>query len=296
MADYLKQTDLFEVEVVYMDTLWPGIKYNSDRSTPLTGYLKQFPAHNPLPISDDPAKASRFEIDFEVYDLVISNLGANTPDWPESTKRNFERYMQQGGGLVIVHAANNAWGDWTAFNKMIGLGAWGARDSTSGPFVYYDNQGTIQADSTQGVCGSHGQEHEFVLTTRAPDHPIMRGLPASWLHAKDELYDRMRGPFDHTTILATAFSDTAINEQPWEPALKGSGKHVPMLLAIDYGQGRTFHTTLGHFDYSLECVGFITTFTRGAEWAATGTVTQRVPGDFPTARQTSSRSWRSTDP
>jgi len=34
---------------------------------------------------------------------------------------------------------------------------------------------------------------------------------------------------------------------------------------------------------------FLTTFTRGAEWAGTGRVTIPVPDDFPTAGETSVR-------
>ncbi|MGB2760197.1 MAG: ThuA domain-containing protein, partial [Maribacter stanieri] len=70
------------------------------------------------------------------------------------------------------------------------------------------------------------------------------------------------------------------------------GQNVPQLMAINYGKGRVFHSTLGHFDYSMECVGFITTFQRGAEWAASGKVTQEIPNDFPTAGATSSRFWK----
>jgi len=142
------------------------------------------------------------------------------------------------------------------------------------------------------VAGSHGFEHEYLITSRAPEHPIMKGLPQSWLHTKDELYDRMRGPFERATILATAYSDSVKNQQPWEPVLKGSGRHVPTLMAINYGKGRIFHTTLGHFDYAMECVGFITTFQRGAEWAATGEVTQPIPDDFPSKGKSTSRIWR----
>jgi hypothetical protein len=50
-----------------------------------------------------------------------------------------------------------------------------------------------------------------------------------------------------------------------------------------------FHTVLGHADYSINCVGFITTLQRGTEWAATGKVTQQVPKDFPTAEKASNR-------
>jgi len=41
----------------------------------------------------------------------------------------------------------------------------------------------------------------------------------------------------------------------------------------------------------MECVGFMTTLQRGAEWAATGEVTQDIPNDFPSKNQSTSRSW-----
>jgi hypothetical protein len=61
----------------------------------------------------------------------------------------------------------------------------------------------------------------------------------------------------------------------------------PILIAITYGKGRIFHTTMGHADEgggpSMHCAGFIVTLQRGAEWAVTGDVTQKVPWDFPSA-------------
>jgi type 1 glutamine amidotransferase len=63
-----------------------------------------------------------------------------------------------------------------------------------------------------------------------------------------------------------------------------------MLMAISYDKGRVFHTTLGHHTPSFECVGFIVTFKRGVEWAATGKVTQTdIPADFPKADTVSKR-------
>jgi hypothetical protein len=40
---------------------------------------------------------------------------------------------------------------------------------------------------------------------------------------------------------------------------------------------------------ALSCVGFLTTFQRGTEWAATGRVTQPVPASFPTDKTVSYR-------
>ena len=293
MQDFLTQTGLFEVSIHRMDSVWLGIKYNKSRPEAYTYFIETYPLDSTAYVkSDKPIKTSNFSIDFSQYDLIISNLGAESPEWPEATKASFEKYISDGGGLVIVHAANNVWGDWTAFNKMIALGAWGGRDSTSGPYVYYTDAGQLEKDHGGGVCGSHGPEHEYVVTTRAPEHPIMKGLPEKWLHTQDELYERMRGPFENATILATAYSDVEGNAPPWAPSIKGLGQHVPTLMAIDYGKGHIFHTTLGHFDYSMACAGFITTLQRGAEWAATGHVTQQIPADFPTEQQSVSRQWQ----
>jgi type 1 glutamine amidotransferase len=293
MRDYLEQTNLFEVDIYRMDSVWLGTKYNKSRPEAYTYFIETFPLEdNNNPISEKPVKTSRFDIDFSQYDVVVSNLGAAAPMWPDQTKKNFEKYISDGGGLVIVHAANNIWGDWIEFNKMIGLGAWGGRDSTTGPFVYYTDEGKIEMDSAAGRCGSHGPEFDFLITTQAPEHPIMKGLPAQWMHAQDELYEKMRGPFENATILATAYSDVEGNAPPWNPEVKGMGQHVATLMAINYGKGRIFHTTLGHFDYSMECAGFIITLQRGSEWAATGKVTQDIPDDFPDAEKTVSRKWK----
>ena len=293
MKSYLEQTGLFEVDISRSDTVWLGFKYNKSRSVPLEGYISKYPVGSGSPvIVPDPIKNTNYSANFDQYDLIVSNLGAFAAEWSPAIKGKFEEYMRAGGALVVVHAANNAWGDWSEFNKMIALGAWGDRDVNSGPYVYYDQELGVQKDPSEGICGSHGREHEYVVTSRAPNHPIMKGLPENWLHTQDELYDRMRGPFENATILATAFSDAEKNEQSWEPKLKGTARNVPTLMAIEYGKGRIFHTTLGHFDYSMECVGFITTLQRGAEWAATGAVTQETPKDFPGADKTSSRSWQ----
>lgn len=292
MKDYLEETELFEVDIHRMDSVWLGIKYNESRPEPYTSYIESYPLDSTkYVVSHNPIKTSDFTMNFDTYDVIISNLGAESPLWPETTRTDFESYIANGGGLVIVHAANNPWGDWDEYNKMIGLGAWGGRDESTGPYVYYNEAGELIKDDTEGVCGSHGPEYEFPITTRAPEHPIMNGLPTTWMHTQDELYERMRGPFENATILATAYADVERNAPPWNPDVKGLGQNVPLLMAIDYGKGKVFHSALGHFDYSMECVGFITTLQRGAEWAATGKVTQEIPSDFPSEAATSSRKW-----
>jgi len=220
---------------------------------------------------------TQFKPDFGAYQVVVSNL--DSPDWPEPLRVQFERYISGGGGLVAVHAADNAFPAWTAYNLMIGVGGWRQRNETAGP-LWYIQDGKLVSDPAPGNAGEHGERRPFQIVMRAADHPIMRGLPHEWMHNSDELYGKLRGPGKNMTVLATAHSD---------PANHGTGHEEPMLMTIQFGKGRIFHTALGHDAVALSCVGFITTFQRGTEWAATGAVTQPVPSTFPTANTVSFR-------
>ena len=294
MKDYLEQTGLFLVDIARTKYTWQGPHFDASIGLDtIIELLERYPLNDGLTrvAVNEPEPDPDFSPDFENYEVIISNFGWKASGWPEATKRSFESYINDGGGLVVIHAANNSFGDWNEYNKMIGLGGWGGRSTASGPYVYYNDEGELVHDPSEGDCGSHGPQHEYVLTTRSPEHPIMQGLPQKWLHTKDELYDRLRGPAENMTVLATAYSDVDGNGPPWNKKVKGTGRHEPLLFTIEYGEGRIFHNALGHMDYSMECVGFITTFQRGAEWAATGKVTQQVPGDFPEEDATSSRKW-----
>ncbi len=265
MKQYLESSGLFTVEVARTHFI-----SNFDREKdwlPLAGAPETEGKDKPMP---DP----NFSPDFSKYSVVISNFGYGAADWPEQTRKNLETYMKNGGGLVAVHAANNSWGNWPEYNKMIGLGGWGGRNEKSGPYVYYDANGKVVREEGPGKCGSHGAQNEFLITMRDKTHPITQGLPDFWMHNKDECYTHLRGPAENMTILATA-SDSA--------ELQKAGRNEPMLMVINYGKGRAFNTTLGHDTEALQGVGFIVTFLRGAEWAATGKVTQAIPKDFPAA-------------
>jgi type 1 glutamine amidotransferase len=254
--------------------------HNWQATTPLLQHILRSSGRFHVDVATAPPEGedmSHYRPDFGDYDVVLSNY--NSQYWDDEIKESFLEFVRGGGGFVCVHAANNAFADWQEYNEICGLGGWGGRDERWGPYVYFQDDELIR-DDTPGRAGHHGPQHEFQITMRDLEHPITQGLPTEWMHSKDELYDRLRGPAKNMHILASAFSD---------PDQKGTGRHEPMMMVIDYGEGRVFHTVLGHADYSMQCVGFITTLLRGTEWAATGEVTIPVPDDFPTAELTRSR-------
>ena len=210
------------------------------------------------------------------YDVVLGNYVG--PRWPTETEQDFVKFIESGHGYVAVHSADNAFPDWPEYNRICGVGGWYGRKEHSGPHVYLDDADLEVRDTSVGSGGHHGPQHEYPIRIRDSTHPITRGLPATWLHTKDELYDSLRGPATEMHILATAYSD---------PKFDGTSKHEPMLMTITYQGGRVFHTVLGHADYSMKCAGFVTTLLRGTEWAATGDVTIPIPENFPTAEKTS---------
>jgi type 1 glutamine amidotransferase len=102
------------------------------------------------------------------------------------------------------------------------------------------------------------------------EHPITRGLPESF-RTSDELYHSAQ--MSHAAhILATAFDD---------PANGGTGKDEPLMWTVNYGQGRVFYTALGHDASAQQESGYVSTLTRGVEWAASSAVTLSPAGTLP---------------
>ena len=217
---------------------------------------------------------SSFSVDFSRYKFVV--LDYNGDGWSGPMREAFLEYVRGGGGVIVYHAADNAFPEWDEYNKIIALGGWGDRDEKSGPYVYWKDGGLFK-DGSPGPGGSHGARHEYILNSHAT-HPIIDGLPEHWKHAEDELYDRMRGPGNIKDLLYSAYA-------PKEKG--GSGREEPLVFTVDYGNARIVHIMLGHAGETLEknpamqCTGFQVLLLRAAEWCATGDVKQEVPSDFP---------------
>ena len=222
-----------------------------------------------------------FNPDFSKCDVVLSNY--NGSKWePESVRDSFEKFLNDGGALVNVHAANNAHNGWIGFEEATGL-LW--RGNKDGARLYLDEVGKLlKVETGKGRGAGHGPQHEYIVQMRDTTHPITEGIPKEWLHGKDELYHGQRGPAKDMKILATAFSDSKKG---------GTGVHEPMLWTIPVGKGVAVTNVLGHVGGNaksmpaMKCVGFLTLVARSCEWAVTGKVTIPVPDNFPDAKNVS---------
>ena len=218
------------------------------RSAPFCRDLLEGTGRFAVKVTEDPSAALADESVLSQVDLLFSDY--NGPDWSAPAKATFEDAVRTGTGLVILHAADNAFRGWAEYEEMVGL-LW--REGTG-----------------------HGQYHEFPVTVRDREHPVTRGLPdfALW----DELYHRLVHMHDVPYhVLATAYSD---------PGKGGTGCDEPVMVVTQYGSGRVYHHVLGHVwpgdpaggnkgvtMATFQNEGFQRALIRGCEWAATGGVT-----------------------
>lgn len=234
------------------------------KTTPLIKATLEGAGRFAVTVATAPGKSedmASFVPKFSDYEVVVSNY--NGEPWSEPAMSAFTSFVKEGGGFVSVHAADNSFPNWADYNRMIGVGGWGGRNEKSGPYVRW-RDGKFTRDTQAGRGGSHGARHPFEVIVRDTAHPITAGLPSSWMQAPDELYAELRGPAEGMQVLATAFSSKETG---------GTGEHEPILMAIPFGKGRVFHTTLGHDVTSMNGVAFQVSLQRGTEWAATGKVT-----------------------
>ena len=99
----------------------------------------------------------------------------------------------------------------------------------------------------------HGRQHPLAVENLQPDHPIMKGFPASWTTGNEELY-WIEKVWPGTTPLAQAKAAE-------------NGKENAVIWAHTYGKGKVFGTTLAHNNKTMSDPVYLDMFTRGMLWA-----------------------------
>ena len=191
------------------------------------------------------------------YDVVVLVYADKAPEdhWSERSRAVLLNFVKSGKGLVVYHHSSTAFKDWPEFARMCGGNYYGK--------------------------AQHSPIHDFTVTFTDRDHPITRGLRATFPQFQDELYASMQmQPVGSYHVLATAYDDHALYDGKFKTPLPGPGANEPVIWTVQYEQGRVFATMIGHSAQATQSAGFRTTFTRGVEWAATGNVTQKAPRDL----------------
>lgn len=191
-----------------------------------SGYFAVDVSEDPdAPILSDPKALAN-------YQVLILNLNRG-PRWAKDREKNFLEYVRGGGGLVVVHAADNAFPGWDEYDELVG-GTWRSRGTS------FPDRGTF-----------HPAYGPFQVTVVDADHPITRGMSTTF-STTDEMYTNLKLD-KNIHILAQG---------------KYEGKPQPLLFVSNYGKGRMFQTALGHDLKAMNNRQFLDTLIRGSRWAA----------------------------
>ena len=189
---------------------------------------------------------------YDVAVLVYSDEKLDVPDWSSATKEALLEFVRSGKGLVVYHHSAASFQNWPEYRALVGC-------------VWRTN------------VSHHAPVHDYRVDIRDLNHPITRGMAASFLAKTDELYAGLEcQPEDELHVLATGWDDHTLYPsppKPHNPSPTSPSRNEPLLWTHSYGRGRVFATMLGNDMRAVHTPGFISTFVRGTEWAATGSVT-----------------------
>ncbi len=227
-------------------------------------------------VPPDSMQRESWQPDFKEYRVIVqnsNNLGQWHLKWPRQAEIKLEEYVKDGGGLYILHSANNAFPHWEEYEKMIGLG-W--RPRSFGYALEIDpNKNIVRIPPGEGSNTGHGARFNAIVQI-LNRHPVNENYPAAWQTANTEVYNFPRGVAENLTVLSYAYDST------------GTQRQWPLEWLVSYGKGWVYNSSLGHlwkgdiYPPAYRCIGFQTTMIRVAEWLATGKVAYPLPADFPT--------------
>lgn len=99
----------------------------------------------------------------------------------------------------------------------------------------------------------HGPHYSYTVNNLKPDHPIMQDFGPTFVAPKGELYHSIK-LFDTATALGQANR-------------KQDDKPQTCIWTNQYGKGRVFATTIGHYNETMAEPKYLDMLTRGLLWA-----------------------------
>lgn len=180
----------------------------------------------------DPAELAAWRPPLDGIEVVLLNCNdlGRPVNWNPVVRTGLEDFVRGGGGLYAFHSANNAFAQWPAYNRMIGLG-W--RKSDFGVALTVADDGRVRrVPAGEGPGTSHGPRVDAQII-RLGDHPIHAGLPRTWRASDLEVYTYARGPAEDLEVLSYS-KDNAF------------GLGFPIEWVVRFGRGRVYTSTFGH--------------------------------------------------
>ncbi len=154
-------------------------------------------------------------------------------EWTDQRLAQIRRYLQEGGGLVLIHSAT-----WTKPKP------------------------SDEVAELVGVGGFELFRHGAIrLNVSAPEHPICAGLPKTIILEDDETYWPPTPIAEGVTVLAASVEDKAKRRSTPRDS-------QPMFWCYEPGAGRVFGCVLGHCAQTFDDPLFRKLLLRGIAWAA----------------------------
>ena len=151
----------------------------------------------------------------------------------DAGREAFQKWMENGGSFIGIHAATDAGGDvlkkWPWYAKMVG-----------------------------GLFAGHPAQQVAVLHVIDKEHLATKHLPADWKR-KDEWYNFKNLETENHVLLV-------IDETTYKGGNTKPGETHPMSWSKSVGKGRMFYTALGHTKESFAEAEFIQHVNGGLLW------------------------------
>ncbi len=173
------------------------------------------------------------------YDLLILNYcnWNNPAPLTDHDKKSFTDYLQNGGGLMILHFSN---------------GAFHASLPEAGQSDWPEYRNICRRIWDHSSNSAHDDYGTFTVNIHDPAHFITQDMDS--FSTVDELYYNQKGTAPIDTLLSARSKNTGnIEALAWHYA---------------YGNGRVFQTLLGHNAASYQSEGFRKVLLRAADWTA----------------------------
>jgi type 1 glutamine amidotransferase len=172
------------------------------------------------------------------YQILVVNADRRDPEFKftAAQQKALLDWVKSGRGYVSIHGADNAAPDW--------LPEW--RDMLGGVFTHV------------GLPDGKVRKGTYAVKIAKSDHPVTHGL--SDFELKDELYYHMQMKPDVEPLATVRHEDA-----DW-----------PVAWTRTFGDGRVFHTPLGHRDFGpgkddpLRNPNLSKLVVQGVDWVASG--------------------------